>query len=162
MVIAGLLQTFWFYLKYYFQYKVGYLHMLFTLLSMLYWIKAGMSIPLWLLLFLVYFQKWVCFLRQLYEHCTVMGTKPTLAAYPGVRLAALIWYANGHRGKWYYPFPGKYLRKNICWSTVWTSWRLFRTLGTESSVGFPAMFVTTCESTAFRSERPRQDGVVTC
>ena len=59
-------------------------------------------------------------------------------------------------------FPGKYLRKNICWSTVWTSWRLFRTLGTESSVGFPAMFVTTRESTAFRSERPRQDGVVSC
>ena len=59
-----------------------------------------MSIPLWLLLLLVYFQKWVCFLRQLYEHCTVMGTQPTLAAYPGVRLAALIWYANGHRGEW--------------------------------------------------------------
>ena len=32
MVIAGLLQTFWFYLKYYFQFKVGDLQMLFTLL----------------------------------------------------------------------------------------------------------------------------------
>ena len=30
------------------------------------------------------------------------------------------------------------------------------------SVGSPAMFVTKRESTAFRSERPRQDGVVSC
>ena len=68
----------------------------------LYHLKKGcVSIPLGLLLLLFYYQKGVCFLQQLYRHPTVMGTKPRLGAYPGVRLAALIWYANSHRGEWY-------------------------------------------------------------